>query len=114
MQYNGPRAMEQLVNYTNSIVGVLGGSPSTTYDAFKMLSEAKKYGARVALYGRRILVSEDPVSYVGILREVADENISPEEAVQAYHVALQAKGIKPHRSLEDDMIIVTPEVKLGL
>jgi len=114
MQYNGPKAMEQLVSYTTAIVGVLGGSPSTTYDAFKMLAEAKKYGARVALYGRRILVSEDPVSYVRFLREVADENISPEEAVKAYHGALQEKGISPVRSLQDDMVIVTPEVKLSL
>ena len=114
MQYNGPKAMEQLVSYTSAIVGVLGGSPSTTYDAFKMLAEAKKYGARVALYGRRILVSEDPVSYVRFLREVADDNISPEEAVKAYHGALQDKGISPTRSLQDDMVIVTPEVKLSL
>src|SRR5207248_8544169 len=50
MVYHGPTAMEELVRYDpHLVVGVLGGSAGTTYDAFKLLSEAKKYGARVAL-----------------------------------------------------------------
>src|SRR5262249_20204981 len=53
--YHGPKALEELVNYDpHLIVGILGGSAGTTYDAFKLLSEAKKYGARVALFGRKI------------------------------------------------------------
>ena len=112
LQYNGPQAMEDLVTYTSMIVGVLGGSPSTTYDAFKLLADAKKYGARVALFGRRIMVSEDPLSYVSILREVADGNVSPEEGVRAYHGALQEKNVEPQRSIQDDMAIVTPELML--
>lgn len=112
LTYNGPKAMEDLVNYTPSIVGVLGGSPSTTLDAFMLLHKAKQHGARVALFGRRIQVTEEPVSFMRILREVADDNLQPEEAVKAYHGALQAKGIKPQRSLDDDMVIVTPELKL--
>ncbi len=47
--------MEALARYDSSlIVGILGGSAGTTFDAFHMLWEAKKYGARVALYGRKI------------------------------------------------------------
>jgi DhnA family fructose-bisphosphate aldolase class Ia len=112
LTYNGPKAMEDLVNYTPSIVGVLGGSPSTSLDAFTLLHKAKQHGARVALFGRRIQVTEDPVSFVRILREVADDNLGPDEAVKAYHGALQELGVKPQRSLEDDMVIVTPELKL--
>ena len=53
--YFGPAAMEQLASYDSSlVVGILGGSAGTTFDAFQMLWEAKKYGARVALFGRKI------------------------------------------------------------
>ena len=110
--YNGPRALEELVAYTPAIIGVLGGSPSTSGDAFTLLYKAKKYGARVALFGRRIQTTEDPLSFARLLREVADGNIAPEEAVKAYHGALQASGIAPRRSLEEDMAVVTPELKL--
>ena len=112
LTYNGPRALEELVAYTPAIIGVLGGSPSTTCDAYTLLHKAKKHGARVALFGRRIQSTEDPVSFVRLLREVADDNLAPEEAVRAYHGALQASGIKPKRSLQDDLIVVTPELKL--
>jgi DhnA family fructose-bisphosphate aldolase class Ia len=112
LTYNGPKAMEDLVNYTPAIVGVLGGSPSTSLDAFSLLHKAKQHGARVALFGRRIQATEDPVSFVRVLREVADDNLQPEEAVKAYHGALQAVGVKPQRSLDDDMVVVTPELKL--
>ena len=44
--YFGPAAMEQLANYDSSlVVGILGGSAGTSFDAFQMLWEAKKYGA---------------------------------------------------------------------
>ena len=44
--YHGPAAMEQLAGYDSRlIVGVLGGSSGTTYDAFHQLWEAKKHGA---------------------------------------------------------------------
>src|SRR5262249_47594454 len=43
MVYHGPKAMEELVHYDpHLVVGILGGSAGTTYDAFKLLSEAKK------------------------------------------------------------------------
>ena len=40
--YNGPESMEALVNYDSTVVvGILGGPTSTTYDSFKLISEAK-------------------------------------------------------------------------
>ncbi|GBD35761.1 hypothetical protein HRbin36_00876 [bacterium HR36] len=102
--YHGPQAMEELVRYDpHLIVGILGGSAGTTYDAFKLLAEAKKHGARVALFGRKINNAENQLAFIRFLRLVADEEISPEEAVRAYHGVLQRLGIKPHRSLAEDM-----------
>jgi hypothetical protein len=59
--YHGPRAMEELAQYDpNLVVGILGGSAGTTYDAFKLIHDAQKYGARVALFGRKINNAEHP------------------------------------------------------
>jgi hypothetical protein len=102
--YHGPAAMEALARYDSSlVVGILGGSAGTTFDAFHMLWEAKKYGARVALYGRKINNAEHQLSFVQFLRAVADDGMSPEDAVKAYHGALGKLGIRPHRSLADDL-----------
>ena len=68
-----------------------------------MLWEAKKYGARVALYGRKINNAEHQLSFIQYLRAVADDQLGPEEAVKAYHGALQKLGIRPQRSLADDL-----------
>ena len=47
--YHGPQALEDLVTYDpHLIVGILGGAAGTTYDAFKLLAEAQKHGARAA------------------------------------------------------------------
>ncbi|MCD4726549.1 MAG: hypothetical protein K8R46_02735 [Pirellulales bacterium] len=102
--YHGPAAMEALARYDSSlVVGILGGSAGTTFDAFHMLWEAKKYGARVALYGRKINNAEHQLSFIEHLRAVADDQIEPAEAVKSYHGALQRLGIHPHRSLADDL-----------
>jgi hypothetical protein len=101
--YFGPRALEELVAYDPSvIVGVLGGSSGTTYDAFKLVADAQKYGARVALYGRKIKAAEDPLLFITFLREIVNGAISPEEAVRAYHGGLHAKKI-PVRSITEDL-----------
>jgi DhnA family fructose-bisphosphate aldolase class Ia len=114
MVYHGPRAMEELVRYDpHLVVGILGGSAGTTYDAFKLLAEAKKYGARVALYGRKINNAENQLAFVRFLRYIADGEISPEEAVKAYHGVLQQLGVKPHRSLADDMALQTGVMSYG-
>src|SRR5947209_17142905 len=108
MVYHGPRAMEELVHYDpHLVVGILGGSAGTTYDAFKLLAEAKKYGARVALFGRKINNAENQLAFIHFLRYIADGQISAEEAVRAYHGVLQKLGVKPHRSLEEDMVLQT-------
>jgi len=102
--YHGPRAMEELVQYDpNMTVGVLGGSAGTTYDAFKLSHDAQKYGARVALYGRKINQAEHQIAFIEMLRLITEGVIGPAEAVHAYHGVLQAKGIKAHRSLDRDM-----------
>jgi len=102
--YFGPKAMEELARYDSSlVVGILGGSAGTTFDAFYMLWEAKRYGARAALYGRKINNAEDQLTFVRYLRAVADDLIEPAEAVRAYHADLQRLGIRPHRSLQDDL-----------
>jgi hypothetical protein len=114
MVYHGPRAMEELVHYDpHLVVGILGGSAGTTYDAFKLLSEAKKYGARVALFGRKINNAENQLAFIQFLRLIADGEIAAEEAVRAYHGVLQKLGVKPHRSLEDDMKLHTNVMNYG-
>lgn len=112
--YHGPKAMEELVAYDpHLVVGVLGGSAGTTYDAFKLLAEAKKYGARVALFGRKINNAENQLAFVHILRLIADDQITAEEGVKAYHGVLQKLGIRPQRSLADDMVLQTNVMSYG-
>lgn len=102
--YHGPAAMEALARYDSTlVVGILGGGAGTTFDAFHMLWEAKKYGARVALYGRKINNAEHQLSFIQHLRAVADDQMKPDEAVKAYHGALQKLGIRPQRALADDL-----------
>jgi hypothetical protein len=102
--YHGPRAMEELAQYDpNLVVGILGGSAGTTYDAFKLIHDAQKYGARVALFGRKINNAEHQLAFVEMLRLITDGKISPEEAVRAYHGVLQAKKIVPKLPLEKDL-----------
>jgi DhnA family fructose-bisphosphate aldolase class Ia len=114
MVYHGPQAMEELVHYDpHLVVGILGGSAGTTYDAFKLLAEAKKYGARVALFGRKINNAENQLAFIRFLRYIADGEISAEEAVKAYHGVLEQLKIKPHRSLKDDLILQTGVMNYG-
>jgi hypothetical protein len=102
--YHGPRAMEELVAYDpHLVVGILGGSAGTTYDAFKLIAEAQKHGARAALFGRKINNAECQLAFVEFLRRIVDGQIGPEEAVRAYHGVLERLKIRPHRSLADDM-----------
>ena len=102
--YLGPAAMEALVRYDSSVVvGILGGSAGTSFDAFHMLWEAKKYGARVALFGRKINNAEHQLTFVKYLRLVADDEIEPADAVRAYHADLAKLGQRPYRSVEEDL-----------
>ncbi len=114
MVYHGPKAMEELVAYDpHLVVGILGGSAGTTYDAFKLIAEAQKYGARVALFGRKINNAENQLAFVEFLRRIVERQITPEEAVRAYHGVLEKLGIKPHRRLEDDVQLTTGVMSYG-
>ena len=114
MVYHGPRAMEELVAYDpHLVVGVLGGAAGTTLDAFTLLYEARKYGARAALFGRKINQAEDQLLFIEQLRHLADGNTTPAEAVKAYHGALKKKGIRPHRELNDDLVLQTNVMSYG-
>jgi len=102
----GPGPLEELVAYDPSIiVGVLGGSSGTTFDAFQLLAEARKHGARVALFGRRIKDSEHPLAFIRMLRMIADSELEAKEAVRVYHSELQKLGIRPKRQLEEDLLL---------
>jgi len=104
--YLGPAAMEELCCYdTSIIVGILGGSAGTTHDAFQLLHDAKKHGARVALFGRKINNAEHQLAFVEHLRHVADDHLTPIDAVKSYHAALEKLAIPPYRKLKTDLTL---------
>jgi hypothetical protein len=104
MVYHGPKAMEELVRFDpHLVVGILGGSSGTTRDAFQLLHDAQKYGARVALFGRKINNAESQLAFVHFLRLIVEGQIGPADAVKAYHAVLAKLGLRPHRSLDDDL-----------
>lgn len=108
--YNGPAAMEELASYDPSlVVGILGGGSGTLRDTFELVWQAEKYGARLALFGRKINSAEHQPSLVTWLRAVADGNASSAEAVRGYHGELGKLGLKSDRTLDDDLLI-TEEV----
>ena len=97
LQYNGPRAMEELSAYDPGqlIVGILGGAKGTTRDTFELIAQAERHGARVALFGRKINLAEEPLEIVRYMRAVVEGEMKPEEAVKAYHAGLKTRKIKP-------------------
>lgn len=113
--YNGPRAMEELASYDPTIVvGVLGGGAGTTRDCYELLFQSEKYGARVALFGRKINLAEDPLSMVRHMRLVANGDLTPAEAVKSYHGDLAKAGITPIRPLDADIEVTEKPLKAGL
>ena len=112
--YNGPKALEELASFDPGlVVGVLGGGAGTTRDCFELIYQAERYGARVALFGRKINLAENPLAMVTFMRQVADGAIGPAEAVKAYHGELQKQKIKPARSLDEDLAITEAPLKAG-
>jgi DhnA family fructose-bisphosphate aldolase class Ia len=113
MQYNGPKAMEELAAYDPEglVVGVLGGGKGTTRDAFELALQAERHGARIALFGRKINLAEAPVELVRLMRAVVEDELTSAEAVKEYHGLLGKTGVKPHRPLEDDIEITEPVLK---
>ena len=112
--YNGPKAMEELATYDpeNLIIGILGGSKETTRDCFELINKANIYGAKVALFGRKINLSEDPILLVKLMRAVIEKNVNTVEAVKLYHNGLTKKNIRPDFPLNKDLQITDPILKL--
>lgn len=103
MAFNGIDALTELAEHDPSLViGILGGSAGTTRDAFELLRQAEGAGARVALFGRKIQRAESQTDLVAHLRRVLRRELSPADAVEAYHQALVAAGLEPHRPLAED------------
>lgn len=104
--YPGPKALEELVAYDpHLVVGILGGSSGTTRDAFQLIHDARRYGGRVALFGRKINFAENQLAFIEFLRLIVDGDLQPDEAVRAYHAVLERLQTPPHRPLEDDLKI---------
>jgi hypothetical protein len=104
--FNGRRWMEELAGHDSSlVVGVLGGSGGTARDTFELLHQAEKSGAKVALFGRKIKLAESPADLVSLFRPVIEQEMTPTEAVKAYHAILAKEKLKPRRSLEEDLRI---------
>jgi DhnA family fructose-bisphosphate aldolase class Ia len=114
--YNGPAATEALASYDpeNIVVGILGGASSTNRDTFELVKQAEKYGARVALFGRKIFFAEDSVEIVRSMRLLLEEDASPEDMVKRYHDLLKKAGIRPKQALEKDLEVTDPACRLGL
>ena len=107
--YPGPDPLEALAAYDPHLIpGILGGSAGTTFDAFFLLEEARRHGARAALFGRKINRSEDQLAFVRYLRLLADGEIDAAEACRAYHADLERAGRTPHRPLEEDLQLTEP------
>jgi hypothetical protein len=102
--YFGAKWLAELAAYDSELViGVLGGSAGTTRDAFQLLADAKQQGARAALFGRKINAAEHQLSFVRVLRLVADGELESAEAVRLYHAQLAKLGVRPQRSLDEDL-----------
>ena len=57
------------------------------------------------MFGRKINLAESPLDLIEMMRHVADGDITPAEAVRAYHGKLQSAGLRPRRRLEADLEI---------
>lgn len=112
--YFGPAAMEEICSYDSSvIVGILGGSTGTTHDAFHLIYSARQHGARVALFGRKINAAEHQLTFVEHLRRVADDEMSPLDAVKSYRAELAKLRITPRRSLDEDLQLTSAYSSYG-
>lgn len=88
--------MEELAQYDpNLVVGILGGSAGTTYDAFKLIHDAQKYGARVALFGRKINNAEHQLAFIEMLRLITDGKISPKKPSAPITACCKPKASSP-------------------
>ena len=111
LPYLGPALTEQLAAYDPSIIlGIMGGAAGTTFDSFALLADAKKYGVRAALFGRRINQAEDQLAFVQHLRWIADGQLAAEEGVRSYHADLAKLNLVPKRTLREDLVRTSVEL----
>ena len=112
--YNGPKAMEELASYDpeNLIIGILGGGKGTSADCFELLKQSCKYGARVALFGRKVNLSENQLTIIQTMRNVIENDLKAHEAVKIYHDELNKIGLKPDRDLKEDSEITDETLKM--
>lgn len=104
LPYCGADAMRALAEYDPQLVpGILGGASGTTYDAFYLLEQARRHGARAALFGRKIKDSEHPLTFIRHLRLIADGQLGAADGCRSYHSELHRLGIRPIRSLDQDL-----------
>lgn len=104
--YNGAHALSELVEHdSETIVGVLGGGMGTHRDTFELIAQAERFGARVALFGRKINAAEHQSTFVRWMRRVADGDTTPKDAVAGYHDALLKLGFCADRTLDADQMI---------
>jgi hypothetical protein len=109
MAYNGADAVAELAEHDPSIVvGILGGSAGTTRDTFELLKQSETAGARVALFGRKIQRAESQLALVSLMHPVIRGDLTPADAVRAYHAALGQAGVASVRTLEDDLDVTDP------
>ena len=112
--YNGPKAMEELASYDpgNLVIGILGGGKGTSRDCFELLRQACKYGARVALFGRKVNLSENQLTIIQTMRNVIENDLKSDEAVKLYHDELNKLNIKPDRDLQNDSELTEESLKM--
>ena len=104
--YNGPAALEELAAHDAAmVVGVLGGGGGTHRDTFELVAQAERFGARLALFGRKINMAEDQPTLIRWMRRVADCDVTPAQAVRGYHADLAAAGLCADRDLDTDLRI---------
>jgi len=95
------------------VVGILGGSSGTTRDTFELLHRCEKHGARVALFGRKIQRAESQLDLVGLIRPVLRGELSPADAVRAYHDVLAMAEIHAQRALKADLQVTDLVLRAG-
>ena len=112
--YNGPKAMEELASYDpgNLVIGILGGGKGTSRDCFELLKQACKYGARVALFGRKVNLSENQLIIIETMRNVIENDLKSDDAVKLYHDKLLKENIKPDRDISKDNELTDPALKM--
>lgn len=110
--YNGAAALSELVEHdSETVIGVLGGGVGTHLDTLELVAQAERFGARIALFGRKINGAEHQTTFIKWMRRVANCDVTPKEAVAGYHDALDKMDISPDRSLADDQLITEEALK---